>query len=448
MADADPNPTRRWTRRPLFSANQMLTAQQLNTLMDEQRAHSERLMRGLHGHGVVFGLAVAIRPLGGGFANQAPRPSGDLDISCGMALDRHGRLLHWAGGRLCFEEIVNRTNCPGRYRLSAHYARLETPSGGCGPCGDRPEWIEEGVVFTLTEDCQPADRTCPGHCECVGLDDYICYRTASAPGSIPPAPDLEWACEAAGPLCRVHCSDISYDPAAGIPLACVEVRNLAPPDCPERWGFVEAGETCEIRPRVYRTPLLYELIRGCQHDLARVQSLSWEKWLGKDPDWKDLAGRLRANGGMAIRFTKPIAAATVHAGSVFLTAAYRDQETDYVLARRIPARLNPAGPEDGFADCFEFDFHPDWIQNAVKQKSPLRQGGRIELTIRGQMLRDRCGNMLDSVPLFYEPQTPAERRPGADFVAVFRFARAPEPPTPPRERPGRTPPTTREYADY
>ena len=58
MAEADPRTPRRWTRRPLFSPSQMLTAEQLNLMADEQRARTEMLMRGLHGNGVIFGLAV------------------------------------------------------------------------------------------------------------------------------------------------------------------------------------------------------------------------------------------------------------------------------------------------------------------------------------------------------------------------------------------------------
>ncbi|MEA3016219.1 MAG: hypothetical protein QOI38_941, partial [Sphingomonadales bacterium] len=79
MADADPKAPRRWTRRPLFSPSQMLTAEQLNLMMEEERGRTEMLMRGLHGNGVIFGLAVT----------REPGPT-SLTVTCGMALDRHG----------------------------------------------------------------------------------------------------------------------------------------------------------------------------------------------------------------------------------------------------------------------------------------------------------------------------------------------------------------------
>lgn len=430
MADADPRAPRRWTRRPLFSPSQMLTAEQLNLMMEDQFARTEKLMRGLHGHGVIFGLAATLE--------EGPTP---LTVSCGMALDRHGRLLHWPGGTVAPPDLVPIPECEDRFTLSIHYARREVPGGGCGPCSDRPQWIEEGVVYSLRHECGPLDRTCvrPSEACCIGLDEYVCLRNGSREGPLPPAADLEWACSQAGSLCRIGCSDIFYDAEAGIPIACVEIRNLCDnPDCEPQWGFGAISETCEVRPWVYRTPLLYELIKGCQNDLARVESVQWgpipssaDGW-PDDVPWEDFDKALRK--GPEITFTKAVRADTVHPGSVFLTAILWERQADYLLTRRIPAAPQPLDADDGFATRFRLRVNPGWIRNELDSRSELKTGGRVELTIRGQMIRDRCDNLLDALPLDYAPRTPPQTRPGGDFVALLRFAaetRAPPPPPEP-----------------
>jgi len=416
MADADPRAPRLWTRRPLFSPSQMLTAEQLNLMMDEERGRTEKLMRGLHGHGVIFGLAVS--------GKEGPT---QLTVSCGMALDRHGRLLHWPGGAVP-AELIPMPECEGRFTLSIHYARREVPGGGCGPCADRPQWIEEGVVYSLRHEGGPIERACvrPSEARCIGLDEYVCLRNDSRDGVLPAAADLEWACAQAGALCRIGCGDIVYDAAAGIPIAMVEVRNLCEnPACKPHWGFGEVGETCEVRPWVYRTPLLYELIKGCQNDLARVEAVNWGEatadgngWPA-EVEWGIFAGG--AHHGPEIVFTKPVRVSTVHPGSVILTAILWERQADYLLTRRIPSVPEPLDEAEGYASHFRLRINRGWLRNEIGSRSELKSGGRVELTIRGQMLRDRCDNMLDAAPLGYAPQTPPHSRPGGDFVVLLRF---------------------------
>jgi hypothetical protein len=465
MHDADLKPLRRWTRRPLFSPSQMLTAQQLNMVVDDQRAHSEMLMRALHGPGVIFGYAATLcepaRLAGDPNLpdNRGPTGSTWLKISCGMALDRHGRLLHWPEGALSYCEIVNETKCAGTFTLSVHYAERRSPGGGCGPCGDRPEWIEDGVVFTLTPKCENADRDCPKprDGDCVSWDDYICSRTGSGSGKLEAASDLDFACMDPGGLCRIDCSDDAYDSRAGIPIACVEVANLAGAGCPEVWGFLADPRTCEVRPYVYRTPLLYELIRGCQDNLARVAELGWQDWLlgfpgenvarkgqaRKPPrtwdnpvEWRAFADKFADTNQLWIQFTEPIDVTTVHPASVFLTTTRWDRDDEYMLTRRVPTEPpEPVDAKDGYATRFRLVPDEDWIDNVLNDENSTHEGGSVELTIRGQMLRDRCGNMLNSVPLFYDPGTPAQHRPGDDFVAVFVFlAEATEETEPQRQK--------------
>jgi hypothetical protein len=467
MSDAHVTSPQRWIRRPIFLPNQLLTADQLTSLVDGQRAHSEMLMRALHGNGVIFGFAVTPGaraaaephqdekdPKGGG--ERVRSKHGDdgtwvgatkLEISCGMALDRHGRLLHWPTGTLCYDDIVGRKDCAGIYTLRVHYAERRVAKGGCGPCADHADWVEEGVVFSLAEECQHAGRCCPELSSCTSWDDYICARTASGGNKVPVPDDLKTACDGADELCRIDCSDLFYDADAGIPIACVSIDNLADDDCPERWGFGALGEGCEVRPYVYRTPLLH----GCQNDLARVKSLSWQDWTENSAavPWGEFETLVTKHGGLWIEFSKPIACATVNQNSVFLTATYLDEDSDYVLTRRIPARVEPRDADGDYATAFELRFHPNWVQNAVLQRgSTLRRGGRVELTIRCQLLRDTCRNMPNAVPISYDPITPTMVRAGDDFVAVFRLAAAPPPPRPPRppKSPADKTPSANDYA--
>lgn len=440
MPDAELKMPGRWTRRPSFAPSQMLTAEQLTTLIESQRTQSERLMRALHGPGVIFGLAVS----GPSEKDLSEDCEPQLRISCGMALDRHGRLLRWPGGALTYGEIVNRTNCAGTFLLMAHYAERTEPRGGCGPCAERSDWIEDGVVFSLQpapgEECSPDERACPEPKGCVDLDQYICFRTGShRDPRLDPAADLEAACRDPGPLQPLDCSDTAIDPKAGIAIACVRIGNVAPEDCEAKIGFLRADQACAVRPRVHRTPLLYELIRGCQDNLARVESLSWQEWIVDEArqDWDyshpwDEFAKLFGPDGLIVAFTRPIRARTVHPGSMFLTAVYWEPGADYLLTRRIPAQPLPIPKDADYATRFRLAVDKDWIASEIASRSTLRDGGRIELTIRGQMLRDECGNMLDAAPLFYTPKTPAKSCPGGDFCAVLSFGRAKQQSSKPR----------------
>lgn len=172
-------------------------------------------------------------------------------------------------------------------------------------------------------------------------------------------------------------------------------------------------------------------IEGGRDGLARVRSVRWgenEGGGGNWPDnmpWEDFAGAIRS--GPEIAFTKPVRAETVHPASVFLTALLWERQADYLLSRRIPARIEAIDSSDGYATRFRLCINPGWIRNEIESRSELKSGGRVELTIRGQMIRDRYDRLLDALPLGYAPQTPPHSRPGGDFVTLLRFAAAETP---------------------
>lgn len=173
-----------------------------------------------------------------------------------------------------------------------------------------------------------------------------------------------------------------------------------------------------------------------QTDRARVESVHWGRVPGSADGWPDevtweqFAEAVR--GGPEIIFTAPVRAGTVHPGSVFLTAILWERQADYLLTRRIPAAPQALDADEGYATRFRLCIDPGWTRNEIESRSELKSGGRVELTIRGQMIRDRCGNLLDALPLGFAPQTPPLSRPGGDFVALLRFAAETGAPPPPQ----------------
>ena len=163
-----------------------------------------------------------------------------------------------------------------------------------------------------------------------------------------------------------------------------------------------------------------------QTDLTRVESVHWGQIpssAGGGPDnvtWEDFAGAIRS--GPEITFSRPVRAETVHPASVFLTALLWERQADYLLSRRIPAKIEAIDSSDGYAKRFRLCINPGWIQNEIESRSELKSGGRVELTIRGQMIRDRYDNLLDALPLGYAPQTPPHSRSGGGFLALLRSA--------------------------
>ena len=460
-----------WSRRPHFVPRQLLTADQLNEGFKDELGRQRLLNRALHGYGVVFGYALTQESEG-----KLLTKHGCAELSCGLALDRHGRMLYWPGGWICMNDIVGKQpDCEGYYTLCVHYAERLTPPDGCGPCAsDEARWREQSVVFTLEKDCSKTNRHCPDHPEdaCISHEDYLCQRTGAEAGPIPLADDLKWASckEPTAPLCQTECGGWLYDPEACIPIACVEICDLAPKEkphegkypagqqeeprhdeheqnqtkdrmddcepkpveqlCEPRYGFCPSRtETCLVRPYVYRTPLLYELLNCCDVNLARVRDVSWRNWLAGGwatrVPWDKFKARMTSDtDGFIVWFSKPILISTLHPGSVFLTAVIQERRSDYWMSQRIPMKgIRPLRREDDCAWGVQLVPEEDWIQAEITgRRSTLFNGVRIEFTLRGQILRDKCGQMLDARPLDIESCARCQGRPGDDFISVFRVA--------------------------
>ncbi|WP_010183114.1 hypothetical protein [Sphingomonas sp. PAMC 26605] len=430
MTDHQRHATRAWSKRPLFSPRQKLTAQALNAAVDDQLARHALLTRALHGNGVIFGLAVEVGAGAG------------LTIGCGLAIDRHGRMLYWEDGILALEDVAGPpVDAAGDYTLVMHYAERRAGQDESWPCATPAEWIEQGVVFTLRPGCTPIERCCPegaARTEPVSFDAYVCQRSGAHPGPVPRSPDLDWACATPGKLCATQCG-WQFDAEAGIDIACVRVRDLRPgdADCGPVWTFEAPVDSCAVRPFVARSPLLMDLLRGCP---PQVESFSWHEWTrdyAKPVPWSDFADMFNKDNGLVIEFTKPIRRTTLHPGSIALTVLIRNRDDDYLNVQQIP--LDPENPitflEDpptAFARRIRLNLYREWRRNQLggNRGSLFYSGGQVELSIRGQLLRDDCENMLDARLHDATPVDWGNRRVGGDFVAVFRV----ESGDPPRRR--------------
>lgn len=465
-----------WSRRPSFTPRQMLTAEQLNAGLADELMRQQLLSRAVHGYGVVLGFALSVDDDG---ALDLRR--GCIELSGGLALDRHGRMLLWEGGRLGPGDLVGPPpRGPGWYTLCVHYARRGPQDEDCRP-GDDAHWAQHGVVFSLHQGCREVDRNCPEHPDgrCLSHSEYLGVRTGGLPGD-PESPDVEWLLRQPGPMRPTGDDEWDYDADTEVcvPLACVRICDLAaeddvdqdsgkddgkdphqyadldragdpgqgraepdrredgghpeprPDPCDPRYGFCPGTkpDTAGVRPFVYRNPLLYDLTSCCDADLPRVRSVSWQDWLddgwSAPVPWRAFEERLTST-GLEVWFTGPLDPRTLHEASVFIAAFYQQDDASW-LSYRVPlAEVTPLGKDgdDGADEVWgaRLVFDDEWLGAEVTgRRSNLFAGARIEVTVRGQLLRDRCGRMLDARPPGLECGVRCQARSGDDFVTAFQ----------------------------
>jgi hypothetical protein len=434
-----------WSRRPHYTPRQKLTAEQLNGGLNDQIKRQRILNRALHGYGVVMGYGLTVLD-----DAKLDIRHGQIEILDGVALDRSGRMLVWQRGRIGMEDLVGaRPKKAGQYTLIAHYAVRSPEKDACAPSGGgQLSWTEEGVVFSLRPGLKATNRGCPRHPpnRRVSHGEYLNRRNGGLPGHFPTvaaSPDVAWLAETPDAPCTPYGRGWAFDPdpRVGVPLACVEICDLTgggedqdggkehdSDDCEPRWGFCPGTEpdTVRVRPLVYRNPLLYELTRCCDVDLPRVSAVSWQDWVDQgwqEPiPWEDFADVVaRSAGGFGVKFSKPIDPATLHEGSIFATVFYQDDDAAWRNYRIPLAKLVPVEKHGMVVGAQLIPDRDEWVPSEVRGKrSNLFQGVRIEITIRGQLIRDKRGRMLDARPMKLECGARCQSRPGDDFVSVFQ----------------------------
>jgi hypothetical protein len=147
--------------------------------------------------------------------------------------------------------------------------------------------------------------------------------------------------------------------------------------------------------------------------------------LGGPVPWDELSARIQvidetdADDGFAIWFTRPVRADTLTTASVVLSAITQEALADYWMAGRVPIEVRPLEVSGDLALGVQLVADAEWLDAEVTGKrSSLADGFRLEITIRGQLLRDDCGHMLDAVPTDLGC-APCQGRPGDDLIWAF-----------------------------
>ena len=421
-----------WTQRPVFRDPERYSPERFNRISEYHSGRLRHALLGIAGSGVVYGFAIETDAQGCCHVRK-----GAIYIGCGLAIDVCGRMLFWPGGWIGIGQLAgNPPDTAGIYTLLVHYAERPVSVDNHRGCDrDDAAWVEEGVVFSLQKDCCARDEDCPKHCEpCVSCNAYVCGRTGFDDNGIPVDEELACICKQPGKLCHVACGDWLYDFDRGMELACVELCRSESKgrECNGLLEFCCSEPlVCGQREYVYRNPLLYELIKGCHYDLARIARLNFEAWLRRDWDdavpFEDFARLVRA--GLTVYFTKPIRKSTLTPASVFVTAVVREQDSFFNDVLRLPTEsLTYHGEEDGCVEGVTLNFPEPWISNQLQSElSRFNFGSIIEFTVRCAMLRDKCGCMPDARPLALDedcdrdcpPDKSAQQMPGNDFVVAF-----------------------------
>ena len=440
MSNKTVEKTQPWSRRPQFEPRQLLTAQQLNAVNTDELFRQRLLNKAVHGYGVVYGFG-----LEADLSGKVTTHNGCVEVSAGLAFDRHGRMLYWPGGLIGVDDTVSPTpEHEGQYTLRVHYAEREHPSAKYDDCDkDQPSWVDQGVVFSLAPGFEEIDRDCEPHppAACITHEDYLCQRTGGVTGSeqthLPADDNLKAIDDKPATLVKAPSSDWCFDPDADVAVALVALdvcdrtkKSDYDPECEPVWGFCDGHpEICKVRPYVYRSPLLYELLKCCDVEQARIHLVSWAHWTqdwSTPVSWDDFAERIHnreePDTGFSIAFTKPVKVETIHPSSIFVTVVYQESRTDYWMRQEIPmAELRVHNEYEGHASVVQLIPDHDWIEAEITgRQSTLKHGFRFELTVRGQLLRDECGHMLDARPADVDPASNCQERPGGDYLSVFQ----------------------------
>ena len=454
----DSFPSQCWSRTPYYRPGGKLSAEQLNAGQADALKRDRLVNMAMHGVGVAFGYEVRT-----GAHGHIVIEDGCIHIGCGLAFDRYGRMLFWRGGWLSFGDIVGcRPERGGRYTLRLHYAETSESGDAFDPCREGSDWVDRCVAFTLEAWCEPWNG-CPPEppCDaCMTRGEWICARNGTHQGAVPMDAQLAYACAEIPDLAASDCGRVAYDPDAGLPLSCIEICDLDQDkeDCDQRLGFCPCTpvESCRIRPVAYRNPLLRELIDGADMRPAKIESYSWADW--RMDCWDDRhrvpfkAFKQRAMAcqpdcptdhekGFWVKFTCPVQRCTLHPLSVLMEIYIRENRPHYWKPLRIPIEvrhLDENGEvlaEDADDECARgLLICPlgDWIRYELEDENSTildcanrGQLARVEITLRGQIIRDCCGLMIDARPPDIDADDTCgnragQARPGGDWISVFR----------------------------
>lgn len=456
-----------WSSLPIYRPGTGLSAEQLNASQSDAQTRTRILNLGMNGVGIAHGYQLTTRQDG-----TLDVRDGCIEISCGLAFDRYGRMLYWKGGWISMKDILGcKPDCTGQYCLRVHYAE-ESEKGKFDPCYDSTDWISTCVGFTLEKDCCSDVDCLPevNACDCIERNEYICQRNGfSPPDEIGKDADLKFACQEPPQLELSNCGRKGFDPKEGLSLACVEICVSTDKACDDDYEFCcdSQVKACKMRKTAYRNQLLYELISRKDVPLSKVKTYSWSDY--EAVIWHDdvrmpfsrfrkrakacLLGK-KPEKGFLIRFTRPLMRQTLNPMSVVMDIHIPQERPAYWMPHRVPAEIMHLDENDdiihsprqpyawGILICPE----KAWIMHELEDPASsildcANKGylARVEVLLFGHVIRDACGRMLDARPRwvdkvddwgrwFGHPDDPCDDRagqdrPGGTWRSHFRIAR-------------------------
>ena len=424
--------------------------------------------RAVLGWGVISGLTVALDK------------NKKIVINHGVAFDRRGREVV-----ACDEVTLDSEDdvvwlskddprkkaegkpANGKYLLSAHYAeclvdgvRIEE---GCGQCSDEWNHVRETVIYSLRElerknPLLPLEQDCPSGrpgCHKPHYDKSDCSAVRGKGDSqIPhgvedPADDddrgphatlCEWSGDrlndsfdpcAAYELCSGDC--IRFDPADGVPLACVKLYFDEHKPAPGVDGcrhivFTEVEEGCDARRLVHPNDVLYDLLRGC--DLTRIESIGWSE--ARAVPREEFAGLFRpgekrkpVDTGFSICFTQPVQVASLTTDVITMTLFQPDSSERRNEVHRVPIEAlwiapkqgdDPPGTTRGFRPMVAWQFWRGEIEPDAK--SGFDNPTIVEIEVRGDFILDWRGQTVDA-NRFGRRFPTGNGTPGGTFLSTF-----------------------------
>jgi len=458
-------PANCWSRTPYYRPGGKLSAEQLNASQTDSLMRDRLINVSMHGVGVAFGYEIRTDDHG-----NIVIDNNCIHISCGLAFDKYGRMLLWPGGWIKIQDIIgNLPNSEGKYTLYVHYAEKSDTGDAFDPCDEGADWIDRCVAFTLQKYCTKLDCCAPDvDCQyCMTQKEWICTRNGFHSGVVPMDEQLKMACADVPKLSSSDCGKVSYDPDAGLALSCLSICDLDQDkhDCDPRFDFCPCTpvQSCEFRPVAYRNPLLFELINKDDVRLSKIASYSWSDWRMKS--WSDqyrvpfnafkrramacqADRKMNAADGFSLMFSCPVQKRTLHPLSVLMEIYIRENRPYYWKPSRIPIKvlhLDEHGdivPENDKDDCHDDENEcvwglvicplQDWIKYELEDTNSTildcasrGQLARVEITLRGQLIRDCCDLMIDARPPDIDEDDPCKNRagqarPGDDWISVFR----------------------------
>lgn len=178
-------------------------------------------------------------------------------------------------------------------------------------------------------------------------------------------------------------------------------------------------DQCTYRRFVYSNSLLYDLIY-CHHgDLPHIVDFNWRTQIGpkRELDWDAFVQLVK--GGLTVYFDREMVPASLNRHTFFISFFHEDPDSGNIFVKRIPAKEIRSGFHE---DCYTTTWlpDPDWFADELEaQKSQLRGGVDIEITLRGSRIWDSRGKGLDGAFLADKLPT-GNGTQGTEFIDWFR----------------------------